>query len=805
MSITKLEPSALFNACDPKRFKFKTTAELPELEEVVGQERAVEAIRFGIGIKRNGYNLYALGPERSGKRSVVSRFIEQQAQKEQAPQDWCYVFNFDDPQKPNAISLPPGRAVQFEKDMKEQVAELGRVVPNALETDEYRERHKEIEDSFTKKQEQAFEELHREANAHGMAMLRTPTGFIFAPINEKGETIEPKEFSKLSKRELDKIEETVAVLQERLEKLGQQIPKWRREVQQEIKQLDREVVMSVVGQLLDELHHSYGDLPEVLEYIDAVQQDVIEHAENFRGDGEDGKGIFAQIFPGIEAGQSFLTRYRVNVIVDNSKTLGAPVTFVDHPTFPNLVGRVEHQVQMGALVTDFTMIKPGALHKTNGGYLLLDAAKVLTQPYAWEGLKRVLKSGEIRIESLGQALSLISTASLEPEAIPLDIKFVLLGDRLLYYLLSEYDPEFGELFKVAADFDNAIERSPQNIDNFALFIASLTKKENLRPLSADAVARVIEEASRQVEDTTKLSARFGKIADFLREADYWADQSGNKVIDREEVNRAIQSHEHRLSRLKERMIEATLRNTLMIATEGEKISQINGLSVTELGDHVFGHPNRITATVHVGKGELVDIEREIEMGGPIHSKGVLILSGYISGRYCKESPLSLSASLVFEQTYGGVEGDSASSAELLVLLSALAGVPIKQSLAVTGSVNQHGQIQAVGGVNEKIEGFFVVCKERGLTGEQGVIVPRVNVEHLMLRDDVVKAVSDGEFHIYTVDTVDDGIEILTGISAGERDSEGNFPEGSINQLVETRLQLMAEQAHEHGKEEESSK
>jgi len=800
MAVEHLNPDQLFTRCDPGQFKFKTTAELPELEQVVGQERAVEAIRFGIGIKRSGFNLYVLGPDRSGKRSVVRRFIEQQAKNEPTPQDWCYVFNFSDPQKPNAIPLPPGRAVRFQVDMDEVVSELGRIVPAALETDEYRARYQEIQDALVSRQEQAFSEMHDEANAKGLAMLRTPTGFVFVPLNNKGKTITQDEYKKLSDEERDKIEQIMSVMQERLQRLVQELPKWRRDSNAEIRKLNRDVVMAAVGQLIDELRHSYADLPEILQFLDLLQADVIEHADRFRENEEgDGGNVFMQMFPNMEFGRPFLSRYRVNVIVDNTDKQGAPVHYIDHPSYPNLVGRIEHEAQMGALVTDFTMIKPGALHRTNGGYLILDITKILTQPYAWEGLKRVLKAGVIHIESLGQALSLISTSTLEPEAIPLDIKVVLLGDRRLYYLLCEYDPEFTELFKVAADFDDAIRRSNDNIDNFARLISSITKHEKIRPLTAAAVARVVEEGSREVEDSSKLSGQFGKIADFLREADYWANTNGNGHIDAADIDKAIQANERRQSRIRERLVEETLRGTLSIATDGEMVGQVNGLSVTVLGDYAFGHPSRITATTHIGKGEVIDIEREIELGGPIHSKGVLILSGFLSSRYCQNHALSLSASIVFEQTYGGVEGDSASSAELFALLSSLAGIPIKQSLAVTGSVNQLGKIQAIGGVNEKIEGFFEICRQRGLTGEQGVLIPAANVPHLMLRDEIRQAVEAGKFHVYAIDSVDDGLGQLSGIEAGERAVDGSYPKGSFNQKVEARLQKMAESAHAHEK------
>lgn len=793
MDDLRLKPEQLYLPCDPGKLGFRSTRDLPELTEVIGQERAVEAIRFGVGIKHIGYNLYALGPSRSGKRTVITRYLKQQAVDEARPLDWCYVFNFKEPHKPNAIPLPPGRAPRFERDMAQLVIDMGNAVPDALETDEYRARLQEIEQTQKQRQEEAFDKLGREAGEHGMAMLRTPTGFMFAPVDKKGEVVTPKDYENLSDREIEKIEQTAELLKERLEKLARQIPKWRREAQEQIRQLNQDVVMTSVGALIDELRREYAMLPEVLEYLGAVQQDVIEHADKFRRQ-EEPEGL-ASILPSLEMGPPFLNRYMVNAIVDNTKTEGAPVNYLDHPTYANLVGRVEHQAQLGALVTDFTMIKPGALHRANGGYLILDAVKLLSQPYAWDGIKRALLSKEIRIESLGQALSLISTTSLEPEPVPLNIKIVLLGDRLLYYLLCEYDPEFNELFKVAADFDDSIERSEQNLQGYARFIASIAQRDKLRPLEAGAVARLIEHGSRMVEDHRKMTSCFGKIADIVREADYWAGESGNKTVTREDVQKAINAHDYRMSRIHERLLESTLRHTLMIDTEGEAIGQINGLSVIELGDHAFGHPSRITASVRQGKGELVDIEREIEMGGPIHSKGVLILQGFLSGRYCPEQPLSLSASLVFEQTYGGVEGDSASSAELYALMSALAQAPIRQSLAVTGSVNQRGQVQAIGGVNEKIEGYFDICRERGLTGKQGVLIPSANVEHLMLRQEVVDAVASEQFHIYAVSTIDEGISLLTGETAGMRDDQGSYPEGSLNQRIEARLLAMAEQAH----------
>jgi lon-related putative ATP-dependent protease len=507
--------------------------------------------------------------------------------------------------------------------------------------------------------------------------------------------------------------------------------------------------------------------------------------------GQDGSGQQNAVLLAQAAARS-LRRYRVNVLVDHSRSEGAPVIYEDNPTYQNVIGRVEHRAQMGALLTDFNLIKPGVLHRANGGYLILDARKVLLQPYAWEGLKRALRAGQVHIESIGQMLSLLSTVTLEPEPIPLDVKVALLGDRLLYYLLAQYDPEFGDLFKVAADFDEQMDRSEENQEPYAQLLGTLARKEELRPLDRGATARVIEHSARMVGDAEKLTARTRQVADLLREADYWAAQNGNGVMTKADVEQAIDAQIYRSDRLRERMQEGIQRGTILIDTEGAKIGQVNGLSVIQLGGFAFGRPSRITARVRLGKGEVVDIEREVELSGPIHSKGVLILSGFLGSHYVQDKPLSLSASLVFEQSYSGVEGDSASSAELYALLSAIAEAPLKQSLAVTGSVNQHGQVQAIGGVNEKIEGFFDVCKARELTGEQGVLIPASNVKHLMLRKDVIDAVEGGRFHIYPIETIDQGMEVLTGMSAGERDDAGNYPEGSINHRVESRLAELAE-------------
>jgi lon-related putative ATP-dependent protease len=792
----QLRAADLCRRCDPKQFAFETTEDLEDLTQVIGQPRAVEAMRFGIGVRREGYNIFALGPVGASKRALVRQFFEQQARTEPVPSDWCYVNNFERQHEPRAIRMPPGKGRAFSDDMARLVQELHTALSAAFESEEYQTRCQVITEELKERQGQGFESFQQQAQERGFALLRTPAGFVFAPTRD-GEVLSSKEVQKLSEEERNRLQEKAEELQEELQHVLRQLPRWQREIQDRLDELDREMADFAVGGLIDELRTKYADFPEILDHLVAIQKDVVGNAKDLLSSREDASSKMLRALTGGSTQRSskehpLLRRYQVNVLVDHGESEGAPVIYEDSPTHQNLIGRVEHIARMGALLTDFNLIKAGTLHKANGGYLILDARKVLTQPYAWEGLKRALQSRQVRIELLDQMLSLVSTVSLEPQPIPLDVKVALFGDRLLYYLLYHLDPDFGELFKVAADFEEQMERDGENQFLYARLIATLARKEELRPFDRTAVARVIEQSARMAGDAETLSTQMRNVADLLREADYWAGEAGNGAVTAANVQRAIDAQVYRSDRLRERVREAILRETLLIDTEGAKVGQVNGLSVIRLGGFEFGRPTRITAQVRLGKGEVVDIDREVKLGGPIHSKGVLILSGLLGARYASGRPLSLAASLVFEQSYNGVEGDSASSAELYALLSAIARVPVKQSLAVTGSVNQHGQVQAIGGVNAKIEGFFDVCKARGLTGEQGVLIPASNTKHLMLRQDVVEAVQAGQFHVYPVETIDQGIEILTGVPAGERDEQESYPEASVNQLVETRLVELAE-------------
>ncbi len=797
--VAPLPPQSLSKRCDPDQLRFETTDELGDLSEIIGQPRAIEAVQFGIGIRQDGYNLFALGPTGIGKETLIRHFIEEQAIKEPTPSDWCYLNNFDQSSKPVALQLPPGRAVILQQDVDRLIDELRVAIPAAFESDSYRTRKQVIEEEVKDRHEKAFDELGRQAQEKGIALLHTPTGFVLAP-ERNNEVIGPEEFEELPEAEQKRLKSELANLQDQLQAIIRQSPQWGREGHKKLKALNREVTTLAVDNLIDELSKKYADLPQVVTYLNAMQQDVIENVDDFLNPPDASFAAFMGISQArATKGSAFLRRYGVNVLVDHSSQKGAPVIYEDHPTFPNLIGQTEYLAQMGALVTDFNLIRAGALLKANSGYLLLDAFKLLQQPYAWEALKRALRSSEIKVESLGQTLGLVSTVSLEPQPVPLKIKVVLFGERNIYYLLCRFDPEFKELFKVTVDFEEQMDRDSESHQLYARLIGTIARKEKLLPFDRSAVARVIEHSSRMAGDAEKLSTHMTTLSNILREADYWAKKADRQLIAVESVQSAIDAYNRRADRLRERIQEEIQRGTILIDTEGAKVGQVNGLSVIMLDQYAFGHPSRITARVRLGRGEVIDIEREVELGGPIHSKGVFILSGFLGARYAVDHPLSLSASLVFEQSYGGVEGDSASAAELYALLSALAEIPIKQSLAVTGSVNQHGQVQAIGGVNEKIEGFFDLCRARGLTGEQGVVIPAANVKHLMLRTDVVDAAAAGKFHIYPVETIDQGIEILTGLAAGERQAKGGFPEGSINQLVETRLIELAEKRISFGR------
>ncbi|MEW8057921.1 MAG: ATP-binding protein [Candidatus Thiodiazotropha endolucinida] len=786
MTTRALTPEALCRHCDSDQFNFDTTDELEDLEGFIGQERATKSLHFGLGVEHKGYNLYALGPAGAGKSAMVRKFLEVLAAERPIPSDWCYVNNFSDARKPHAVALPAGQGVMFKEEMEQLVIDLQEAIPLVFESDEYHTRRQAKEDRLEERQENAMAAMQKKAEEKHIALINTPTGFTLGP-KQNDKILGPEQFHKLPEKEQEAIEKDVKALQEELRRTLHAIPQWQKEAREEISKLNREMTASAVHHLIDAVREKYRDIEAVIAYLDRVEDDVINNYQQFLPHDERKPTLFGLPLSQQEEGPPWHYRYRVNLLLAHEANGGAPIVYEDLPGYNNLVGRIEHRAHLGALETDFTMIRPGALHRANGGYLILDALKLLFQPFAWETLKRVLQSSEIRIESLAQITSLISTQSLEPEPIPLQVKVVLLGERHIYYLLQALDPEFDELFKVAVDFDDDLVRDSHNEHHYGQLVATLARQHKLRPLDRYAVARVIDHSMRLADDNERLSSHMRSLTDLIQQADFWAGEQGHKLISRDDVQQAIEAQIHRADRVQRRLQDEVVRGTLMIATDGEVVGQINGLSVMLLGDQRFGHPNRITARARLGKGQVVDIEREVELGGPIHSKGVYILSGFIAGRYVPDYPLSLSASLVFEQSYGGVEGDSASSAELYALLSALSGLPIKQQFAVTGSVNQMGEVQAIGGVNEKIEGFFDICRTRGLSGHQGVLIPSANIKHLILREDVVQAVKADKFAVYPIENIDQGIALLTGIPAGTRDENGEFPEDSVNGRVEASL------------------
>jgi predicted ATP-dependent protease len=787
------DPSRLLARCDPAQFDFETTQQLPDADQAFGQQRAVEALRLGLAIGGRGYNLFVLGHPGSSRHTAVRRLLEAHAATLPAPLDWCYIYNFADPNKPRALSLPAGEGRRLRAAMQGFVAELGKAITAAFESDEYRSRMEAIQSEAKQREEEALMALGSSAAEQGVVLLRTPQGFAFAPMKD-GAPLPPEQFQALPEAERERIAKVIETMRERLQRLMHELPRQRRQMQTRIREATRDAMQFAAGHLIDELREQFAAQPKVLDFLGEVLKDVVEAGEQLHeqprsGDDDD---------PTALGGSLSLGRYQVNLLVEHAADGHAPVLAADNPNYANLVGRVDHVAHMGTLLTNFTLVKPGALHRANGGFLMLDALKVLGEPYAWDGLKRALKAGEIRIESLPQMLGWASTLPLEPEPLPLAAKVVLFGNRQHYYLLQALDPEFDELFKIAADFEDEVPRDAAHSAAFARLLGSMARTQGLRPLDRGGVARMVEQASRMAEDAAKLSTHTRALNNLLHEADAQAALAGRDVVGRDEVAAALAARVRRADRLRDTMHDAVLRDTLLIATAGEQVGQVNGLAATQLGDFRFALPVRITATARLGDGSVVDIERESSLGGPIHSKAVLILASFLGQRFARDAPLSLAASLVFEQSYGPVEGDSASLAELCALLSVLSGLPIRQSLAVTGSINQFGGVQAVGAVNEKIEGFFDICKARGLSGEQGVLIPAANLAHLMLREDVVAAAAAGQFRVHAVADVDEALTLLTGVEAGRADARGGLPKDSVNQRVAARLAQLARMRQDYG-------
>jgi lon-related putative ATP-dependent protease len=776
----EVSASELRKLCDLQAVGVETSADFPSEAQRLGQQRAVNAIRFGLQIRDDGHNVFVLGPAGSNRHGLAEELAKERASSESPPGDWCYVNNFADPERPHNLHFPPGCGRKFRKDMLDLIEDLRAAIPAVFESDEYRAQLKSVEEKTQKEVEAHTKSLEDRAKSENIAVLQTPTGYVLAPIHD-GKVVDDKAFSKWPEAEREAVREAIERLSEALQTHIDGLPKLQKRHRERIKALNREVTEHAVGVSLTELMEKYCTLPAVVAYLDEVRTHIIENADDFQASEPSPLPFLRR-----DASQLF-GQYEVNLIVSNDEDAAAPVIFEPNPHYNNIIGKIEHRAEMGALFTDFRMIRPGALLAANGGYLILDMHRVLSRPFTWEALKQALFAKQVRIESPGESYGFVSTATLKPDPIPVDVKVILVGERWLYHLLAIYDSEFNDLFKVAADLDDDLERTRDNVAAFAALIAARIREKKLLPFDLDAMQKVVEQRARRADDRERLSMHMGSLEDLLTQSDFWARQRDAQTVDATDVVKAINEMARRLGRIRSRILEAIQRDTLLIDTEGACIGQVNGLSVTDLGEYRFGHPVRITATTRVGTGKVVDIEREVELGGPIHSKGVMILAAALSSRYARELPLSLQANVVFEQSYGGVEGDSASVAEFCALLSSLADVPIRQNLAVTGSTNQLGRVQVIGGVNEKVEGFFDLCKERGFDGTHGVIIPHDNVKHLMLREDVVEAVEQGQFSVFAVKSVDEALTILTGVEAGQRDDTGVFPEGSVNARVDQQL------------------
>jgi predicted ATP-dependent protease len=801
---TEIKADELRRTCDPEQLDFETTEELEPLEAIIGQERALRSISFGIDIEAPGYHMFALGSTGTGKASTIRKFLERKSISQPAPDDWVYVNDFTDQDRPRALRLPTGGGSRLRDAMNRFVEDLKSRIPQALESKEYEERRRRVVEDLENRRKQMFKQLEELAEQKGVRLIQAPQGLAIAPVRD-GEVFGPDEIAKMDTQEREELEAIQEELQERVRETMREVQRLQKTGKERAAELDRETAVFAVGDLLDNIRDDFEGHEKVRGFLDDVKQDILDNIQTLKhlsqGEGSDSAPQALRAGPRAASDpDAFYDRYRVNLLVANAEGAGLPVVYEMNPTYHNLVGRVDYKGELGTLVTNFHLIKPGALHRANGGYLMVEALDVLSRPFAYDALKRCLKNGCVKIEPMGSAYGLITTRTLEPEPIELDVKVVLLGPSLLYYLLQQADPEFTELFKVKADFAEQMEWSPQTLDLYARFIGQICREEKLKHFDRSGVVKLIEESARMVAHREKLSTRFSRVVDLIREANYWAQQDGDGAVGATAVSRAVTEGIFRANRIEERLRELIAEGSIRIETSGARVGQVNGLSVLSLGDYAFGKPSRITARTHVGGRGVVSIDRETEFGGRIHNKGALILSGYLGGLFAQDQPLSLSASVTFEQLYEDVEGDSASSTELYALLSSLADLPLRQDLAVTGSVDQLGNVQAIGGVNAKIEGFFDVCRELGSDGEPGVLIPRANVRHLMLREDVVAAVAAGEFHVHAVDTIADGIELLAGVAAGEPDGAGHYPEGSVFGRVQARLKVLAEKAREFRKQ-----
>jgi len=786
--VSELPATSLRWTCDPKIIGVNSTEDLKPLDVMVGQPRAYQALLLGLTAKENGFNIFAAGPTGTGKTTAVTDFLEDMAKGLPIPSDWCYVHNFEDEYQPKALKCPAGIGKQLKLDMREFIQAARISIPQVFSGEDYAAKREEIAKRVNAKRQDIITRMSESAEESGFLLQLTAVGLTLVPV-VKGRPMKPDEFASLPKETQQKLLQQREAATEKLEPLLRELREAEAAARDEIVQFDKDVILYAIDHLMSDLLKKYSSNDEIVRFLHAVQEHIAKDIDRFRGKTEEKQ----------DAREEYLEEigfrvYDVNVIVDNSDTKGAPMVLEQNPTYDNVLGRIERESQLGTLTTDFTLVRGGSVHRANGGFLIMRAEELLRDYVVYDSLKRALKASEIRIEDLPQRIGYANVRSLAPEPIPLDMKVILIGDSRIYQLLYAYDPEFKELFRVKAEFDSTMDRTDDNVRKYAGFFATLATNENLKHLDASAMARLLEYSSRLAEDQDKLSTQFGFVADVVREAHFYAGQDNSKYVTAKQVERAIEAKIYRSNLIQEKVNEYIRKGVIFISTDGEASGQINGLSVLSLGDFSFGAPSRITVAVGLGKEGLIDVQREVAMSGPIHGKGVMIIAGYLASKFARDKPLTLAARIVFEQNYEGVEGDSASSTELYAILSALSGIPIKQHFAVTGSVNQKGEVQPIGGANEKIEGYFEICKSRGLDGLHGVVIPQSNVRNLMLKQEVLDAVKNGKFHIYPVSTIEEGIEVLTGKPAGKQLPQGGYEENTIYGLVDKRLEEMAETA-----------
>lgn len=799
--VKKLQAEEVYKKCDESIFDFQTTLEVSPLSGTIGQDRAVASLDFGLNLPAKGFNIYALGPQGTGKMRAIRSLISEKAKNEPVPPDWCYLYNFKNPDAPIAVSLPAGKSVEFHKDMENFINTLKLEIPKAFESKEYDKQRNKILEDFQQKQKEWFSTVEEEAKLKGFAIRKAFAGLIIVPIKKGGEPLTEEEFLTLDPDTRKRIDELGKMLQEKLDDVVRAVKEAEKIVKDMILRLERQIALDVIEQPIEELKNKYSFNEKIVNYLNSVKEDILNNIQDFKVPEEAAPSI--PPFMKLQREVSF-AKYSVNVLVDNSSLQGAPVVFELNPTYINLFGRIEYKIQYGMAITDFTMAKPGSLHKANGGYIVIDALSLLKNIFSYDALKRALKSKEIRIEDVWEQYRIISTTTLKPEPIPLNVKLILTGSPFLYYILYNYDDEYRELFKVKAEFDTKMPRNEENIKKYTQFVSLCQKEEGLLPFHKSAIAKIVEYGSRIAEHQDKLSTQFSNIADIVRESHFWAKKDAKDTVYAEHVKKALEQKVYRSASIEEKLRELILEDVLIVETSGKKVGQINGLAVIDLGDYIFGKPSRITARAYIGKAGIVNIERETKMSGRIHEKAVMILSSYLWSKYAIKKPISLSASLTFEQLYEMIEGDSATCSELYALLSSIGEISLKQSIAVTGSMDQRGEVQPVGGINEKIEGFFELCKIRGLDGTHGVIIPRRNVKHLMLKEEIQKAIKEGAFHIYAIEDVEEGLEILTDIPAGKLQPDGTYPEGTINYIVMKKLEEISELLKKKEKEEEKA-